>query len=102
MWRNILTAIRPIQPWWRNGVLYWIAWRSDPMQLYREIDWVMKLHLLTNYMERRGSGWDDPRIAMMDLQYHDIRPEKGFILRAGTQRSGPAYAHGRGYRAVYG
>ena len=48
-----------------------------PMQLSREIDWVMKLHLLTNYMERRESGWDDPRIAMMDLQYHDIRPEKG-------------------------
>src|SRR5262252_6831095 len=49
---------------------------SDPMQLSQEIDWVMKLHLLTNYMERRGSDWHDPRIAMMDLQYHDIRPEK--------------------------
>jgi proteasome accessory factor A len=50
---------------------------SDPMQLYREIDWIMKLHLLLNYMERRGSDWNDARIAMMDLQYHDIRPEKG-------------------------
>jgi proteasome accessory factor A len=61
---------------------------SDPMQLHREIDWVMKLHLLTNYMERRGSKWDDPRIAMMDLQYHDIRPEKGlyYVL----ERSGAA------------
>jgi len=61
---------------------------SDPMQLCREIDWVMKLHLLTNYMERRGSNWDDPRIAMMDLQYHDIRPEKGlyYVL----ERSGAA------------
>jgi proteasome accessory factor A len=62
---------------------------SDPMQLYREIDWVMKLHLLRNYMERRNSGWDDPRIAMMDLQYHDIRPEKGlyYILeRSGVAR----------------
>src|SRR5262245_30048327 len=61
----------------------------DPMQLYREIDWVMKLHLLTNYMERRHSGWDDPRIALMDLQYHDVRPEKGlyFLLeRNGTAR----------------
>jgi len=45
----------------------------------------MKLHLLTNYMERRGSSWDDPRIAMMDLQYHDIRPEKGlyYVLERG-------------------
>lgn len=61
---------------------------EDPMQLYREIDWVMKLHMITNYMARRGSGWDDPRIAMMDLQYHDIRPEKGlyYVL----ERSGGA------------
>ncbi len=61
---------------------------TDPMQLYREIDWVMKLHLLTNYMDRRGSNWHDPRIAMMDLQYHDIRPEKG--LYHILERSGGA------------
>ncbi len=61
---------------------------NDPMQLYREIDWVMKLHLLTNYIERRASRWDDPRIAMMDLQYHDIRPDRGlyYVL----ERSGAA------------
>ena len=61
---------------------------SDPMQLAQEIDLVMKLHLLTNYMERRGSNWHDPRIAMMDLQYHDIRPERGlyYVL----ERSGAA------------
>ncbi len=61
---------------------------NDPMQLHREIDWVMKLHLLTHYMERHGSDWDDPRIAMMDLQYHDIRPDKGlyYVL----ERSGAA------------
>jgi proteasome accessory factor A len=58
------------------------------MQLYREIDWVMKLHLLTNYIERRASRWDDSRIAMMDLQYHDIRPDRGlyYVL----ERSGAA------------
>ena len=58
------------------------------MQLHREIDWVMKLHLLTHYSERRGSTWDDPRIAMMDLQYHDIRPDRGlyYVL----ERSGAA------------
>ena len=58
---------------------------TDPMQLHQEIDWVMKFYLIRNYMERRGSGWDDPRIAMMDLQYHDIRPEKGlyYVLERG-------------------
>jgi proteasome accessory factor A len=61
---------------------------TDPMQLHQEIDWVMKFYLIRNYMERRGSSWDDPRIAMMDLQYHDIRPEKGlyYVL----ERSGAA------------
>jgi proteasome accessory factor A len=62
---------------------------TDPMQLAQEIDWVMKLHLLTNYMDRRGSDWHDPRIAMMDLQYHDIRPEKGLyhlLERSGAAR----------------
>jgi proteasome accessory factor A len=74
-----------VQEW--GSVLERLA--SDPMQLHREIDWVMKLHLLTNYMERRGSDWDDPRIAMMDLQYHDIRPDKGLyylLERSGSVR----------------
>ena len=61
---------------------------ADPMDLNREIDWVMKMHLLRNYMDRRGSDWDDPRIAMMDLQYHDIRPEKS--LYAILERNGVA------------
>jgi proteasome accessory factor PafA2 len=60
----------------------------DPMELHREIDWVMKLHLLTNYMERRSSSWDDPRIAMMDLQYHDIRPDRSLYYL--LERSGAA------------
>ena len=62
---------------------------DDPMQLHREIDWVMKMHLLTHYMDRRGSDWSDPRIAMMDLQYHDIRPDKGLyhlLERSGAAR----------------
>jgi proteasome accessory factor A len=61
---------------------------DDPMQLHREIDWVMKLHLITNYMDRRHSDWSDPRTAMMDLQYHDIRPDKG--LYHVLERSGAA------------
>ncbi len=61
---------------------------ADPMDLHREIDWVMKMHLMRNYIDRRGSDWDDPRVAMMDLQYHDIRPEKS--LYAILERNGAA------------
>ncbi len=50
---------------------------EDPKRLYGEIDWVTKREMLTSYMDKKGCGLDDPRIAMMDLQYHDIHQEKG-------------------------
>ena len=59
---------------------------EDPRQLSREIDWVIKRDLLQAYIDRRGGGWSDPRVAMMDLQYHDLRPEKG--LFAALERGG--------------
>lgn len=49
---------------------------EDPRQLTRELDWVIKKYLLRNYCEKHGCDWNDPRMAMVDLQYHDIRPEK--------------------------
>ncbi|HMU54922.1 MAG TPA: depupylase/deamidase Dop [Nitrospira sp.] len=49
----------------------------DPRSLVRELDWVAKRHLMESYMERKGCGWNDPRIRLMDLQYHDVRPDKG-------------------------
>jgi len=49
----------------------------DPRLLVRELDWVAKRHMMESYMERKGCGWDDPRVRLMDLQYHDIRPDKG-------------------------
>ncbi len=49
----------------------------DPRLLNRELDWVIKWELIENYMAKHGLGWTDPRVAMIDLQYHDIRPGKG-------------------------
>ena len=43
----------------------------------RELDWVAKRQMIESYMERKGCGWNDPRVRLMDLQYHDVRPEKG-------------------------
>ena len=28
-------------------------------------------------MERKSESWDSPKVEMLDLQYHDLRPEKG-------------------------
>ena len=61
--------------------------KEDPDQLGREIDWVIKKHLLLAFMDRKSYGWDHPRISLIDLQYHDIRPEKGLyhlLVRQGS------------------
>jgi proteasome accessory factor A len=50
---------------------------EDPWQLQRHLDWVIKMELIRSYMERRKIGFEDQRISMLDLQYHDIRLEKG-------------------------
>lgn len=52
---------------------------KDPRLLVRELDWVAKRHMIESYMERKGCGWTDPRAKLMDLQYHDVRPEKGLF-----------------------
>ena len=49
----------------------------DPLKLRREVDWVAKHALIQSYMDRKPCSWNDPRVAMMDLQYHDVRPTKG-------------------------
>jgi proteasome accessory factor A len=50
---------------------------ADPMSLKRELDWVAKLSLLEGYRERDGLAWSHPRLEAIDLQYSDLRPEKG-------------------------
>jgi proteasome accessory factor A len=54
---------------------------ADPMQLAGELDWVAKLRLLNGYRERDGLDWDSPRLQLVDLQYADVRPEKGLYHR---------------------
>jgi proteasome accessory factor A len=54
---------------------------ADPMQLAGELDWVAKLRMLEGYRDRDGLDWDSPRLQLVDLQYSDIRPEKGLYHR---------------------
>ncbi len=55
--------------------------RRDPFECRRELDWVAKLALLESYRDRDGLAWDDPKLALIDLQYADLRPEKGLYAR---------------------
>ncbi len=57
------------------------ALESDPMVADRQLDWVAKLRLLEAYRDRRGLDWDDPKLALVDLQYHDIRMDKGLYYK---------------------
>ncbi len=54
---------------------------TDPMQCARELDWVAKLQLLQQYRDRDGLEWDDAKLHLIDLQYSDIRPDKGLYHR---------------------
>jgi Pup amidohydrolase len=49
----------------------------DPMLCARELDWVAKLKLLNSYRDRDGLDWDAAKLHLIDLQYADIRPDKG-------------------------
>jgi len=50
----------------------------------REIDWVIKLRLLERYMAKNGMEMSNPRIAQLDLAYHDITRSRGlyYLLEA--------------------
>ena len=52
---------------------------KDPMTLDREVDWVAKQRLLERYQMRRGLQLSDPRLAMMDLSYHDVNRSRGLF-----------------------
>ncbi|HET7665204.1 MAG TPA: proteasome accessory factor PafA2 family protein, partial [Mycobacterium sp.] len=72
---------REHEPWVREVMARWERTldqlAEDPMQLGRELDWVIKKQLIENYMGKHDLEWNDSRVQMIDLQYHDIRPGRG-------------------------
>ncbi|MGH9057321.1 MAG: depupylase/deamidase Dop [Acidimicrobiales bacterium] len=58
---------------------------SDPMGLARQLDWVAKYRVIAGYRERHGLGWKDPKLAAMDLQYHDVSPARSLYARLGME-----------------
>jgi len=64
MWEHCLTAIA-----------------DDPLQLDHEIDWVIKHRLIEAYRERNDLELSDPRVSLVDLQYHDIDRDRGLFYR---------------------
>ena len=54
---------------------------TDPMSLADSIDWVGKLALMNSYRQREGLDWNSPKLALIDVQYTDVRQEKGLFYR---------------------
>jgi proteasome accessory factor A len=68
------TAKRVVELWGR--VLDAVeSGNLDPVA--REIDWVSKLKLIERYQAKNDLPLSHPRIAQMDLAYHDIRRGRG-------------------------
>lgn len=49
---------------------------ADPLRTADRLDWTAKYALLRGY-RARGLQWSDPRMALIDIQYHDIDPARG-------------------------
>jgi proteasome accessory factor A len=62
MWEHLLTGLE-----------------KDPMTLGREVDWVAKLHLIERYQERNALPLSSARLAMIDLNYHDVNRDRGLF-----------------------
>ncbi|MGA1403184.1 MAG: Pup--protein ligase [Ilumatobacteraceae bacterium] len=58
-----------------------VALENDPMKLDREVDWVIKYRLIEEFRARHGLLLDDPRVHMLDLQYHDIDQQRGVFYK---------------------
>ncbi|MFC7342708.1 depupylase/deamidase Dop [Saccharopolyspora griseoalba] len=60
---------------------------GDPMDCADRLDWPAKLKLMESYRSRDGLGWASPRLHMIDLQYSDVRLDKGLYNRLVTRGS---------------
>ncbi len=64
MWEHCMTALE-----------------TDPLTLDRECDWVIKHKLIEAYRERNGLALTDPKVALLDLQYHDVNTDRGLFYK---------------------
>jgi Pup amidohydrolase len=62
------------------------ALERDPFELDGQLDWITKWNLLRAYVDRDTLGWEDPKLGLLAVQYHDVRPERSLyerLVRAG-------------------
>ncbi|MDO4259518.1 MAG: depupylase/deamidase Dop [Actinomycetaceae bacterium] len=55
--------------------------RTDLYAVAPHVEWVAKYQLLQRQRDRLGADWSDPRLAAMDLQWADLRPDRSLVAR---------------------
>ncbi|GMQ98947.1 MAG: Pup--protein ligase [Acidimicrobiia bacterium] len=64
MWEHLLTGLE-----------------KDPLTLHREVDWVAKLQLIERYRGRHNLALSSAKLALIDLNYHDVNRERGLFYK---------------------
>ena len=68
---------------WQRGI---DAVRTQDFSLVEtELDWAIKHKIVMRYQERLGCELDDPRLARLELAFHDVSPEHGLFYRLQAQ-----------------
>ena len=67
-----------VLPLWERVL---VALEDDPFSLDGVVDWVTKYRLLSRYVDRDGLAWNDPKLKLIDVQYHDVRQDRGLYNR---------------------
>ena len=73
------SGLRTLSLW--EGVLTGLE--ADPSTVANQVDWVAKQRIVEGYAERHGLRPGDARLKALDLQYHDMRPDRCLARRAG-------------------
>ncbi len=69
--------------WWERTI---DGLSTDPMTLADTVDWVAKQRIVSAFADRHRLAPTDARLKAIDLQYHDMRPERSLARRAGLRR----------------
>ena len=51
--------------------------KHHPEKLADRIDWAIKKDIFNRFIQSEGVGWNDPWIKSLDLEYHNLDPERG-------------------------
>ena len=83
---------------WRCGSTASPTIENDPLKLDREVDWVIKYQLIEAYRAKHDLPLGHTRVALLDLQYHDVNRDAQPLLQAAGPRPGRADVHRRRHR----